>query len=125
MLTTQILGPAEGATQLAGTDLGAVARLMPGETKFIKVARADRPVGCWALTHVWMAEGVWIDPDEVKSPAVARRLLRAMREQALAVGATCILTGAQTDEVRAMLEKLGATEVPISLYQWPIVDREY
>ena len=124
MLTTRILPREEWADRLAGTDLGTVAALMPDETRIIVVEDDGAVVGCWSLTRMWQAEGVWIDPAAAKSPAIGRRLLKAMREQAIAVGASCLLTGAQTDEVRTILTKLGATELPVSLYAWPM-EREY
>ena len=120
MLTTRIVPREEWTTRLAGTDLGTVASLMPEETRMIVVEDDGVLVGCWSLTRMWQAEGVWIAPEAAKSPAIGRRLLKAMRQQAIDVGASCLLTGAQTDAVRSILTKLGATELPVSLYAWPI-----
>jgi len=120
VLTTRLLPRAEWATVLTGTDLGVVSSLMPEETVIIVVEDDEVLVGCWALTRMWQAEGVWIAPAAAKSAAVARRLLVAMRREAEKVGTHVVLTGAQTDGVRSMLTRLGAEELPISVFAWPM-----
>jgi hypothetical protein len=120
MLTKRILPREEWETVLAGRELGAVAHRLPDETSIIVIERDGVLVGCWSLTHIWQAEGLWMAPEEAQSPSVGRKLLLAMREEAHKVGTHLILTGATTDPVRALLTKVGAEELPIAVFAWPM-----
>ena len=119
-LTTRILERAEYGERLAGTDLGTVAALLPDDTRIIAVEDDGVLVGCWSLVPVWQAEGLWMAPAAAQSATVGRRLLRAMRQQAADVGACVVLTGATTEPVRQLLTKVGAQELPVHLYAWPM-----
>lgn len=119
-LTTRLVPRDEWATKLAGTDLGTVASYLPEETRIIAVEDNGVLVGCWSLTRMWQAEGLWMAPAAARSASVGRRLLMAMKHQAHEVGAQVLLTGAQNEAVRAMLLKIGARELPISLFAWPM-----
>lgn len=119
-MTTRIL-PVEEWPRLAGTELGSVWPMLdPKRAQIIVVEDAGRIVGTWALMWQMHVEGLWCHPDFRKGTAVGRRLLATMHEQAERAGAGAVITGAVSDEVRALLVKAGATKIPGDSYAIPV-----
>lgn len=119
-LTTRVL-PRDEWPRLAGTEAEHLWPLMqPGDGDIVVVERDGAIVGCWGLLRVVHAECVWIAPSERVRTSVARRLLTAMRNVARSMGARAVYTGAETDEVRQMLETLGGTKLIGDHYMVPL-----
>lgn len=103
-MTDRVL-PHEEWGRLAHTPLGAVvASLNPATTAVVVVEDTDGAiVACWAALTVVHAEGAWIAEPYRRRVSVTLRLWRAMRRIVAATGATRVVTGANSDEVRDLL----------------------
>ena len=78
----------------------------------------------WIGLRVVHAEGVWIDPRYRKSPGIVRRLVNGMGQIARHWGVKSVWTGADTDDVRRLIEKLGGTRIPMDPYVLPLLKKE-
>lgn len=115
-MTSRVL-PLEEWSRLAGTELDAVwPHLNPETARVLVVEDAGAIVGTWALFHVVHAEGVWIAETHRGKTAVARRLLKAMRQAATEMGAAVVATAALTPDVEGYLATLGAVTLPGTHY---------
>lgn len=121
-MTTRLL-PANEWAKLRGTELDAVWPRLPETAQIVVVEDGDQIVGCWALLPVWHLEGVYIAPEHRKRGAVARRLWTGMQRLLRASGVSSVATAACSDEVRALLAHLGATQLPGDHYVLPIGGR--
>ncbi len=121
MLTVRELPQSEWH-KLDGTGIGAVRQLLPQTATVIVVERGENVVACWAglPTCHYVVEGLEVVPAEQGNVAVLRKLLLGMKAHLRAEGVTNVLTGANTDEIRALLAHAGAVETGVSLYAWPI-----
>lgn len=110
-VTSRILPRAEYG-RLAGTELEAVAPVLPADADVLVVEDADGAiVGCWAAFALVHVEGVWIAPEHQGRSGVARRLLAGMRAIAGARGARAVNTASVSPDVSGMLRKLGAVQL--------------
>jgi len=80
-------------------------------------------LGCWGLTPVLHAEGVWVCEAERKRGQVQRRLLHGMRELVAEAGATGVWTGAEDENVAALIERLGGKAIPFRSFFLPLYGR--
>lgn len=111
-MTSRILPRAEWP-KLAGTEAETIWPLLdPMTAQILAVEEGDRIVGCWILAPVLHAECLWIAPEHRRTGSVGRRLWKAMRRAVLATGARTVTTGAITDDVKALLAKVGAIKLP-------------
>lgn len=110
-MTTRILPPDEWA-RLAGTEAETVWPHLPPSAHVLVVEQDDQIVGCWVLMSVLHAECLWIASAHRGKASVARRLWAFMRRTAAGLGAPVVATAAVTDDVRRLLEHVGATKVP-------------
>lgn len=118
--TTRIL-PAEEWHRLLGTELDEFVPLLdPTYTQIVVVEHDGEIVASWAATRLVHLEGIWISPAYRKSPSVGRRLLLAARQAVRSMGATWALTGCASEDVRAMLDKVGARRLPMDAYVMPV-----
>jgi len=118
-MTTRLL-PREEWPRLAGTELETVWPHLPESARVIVVEDGDQIVGCWAVFSVVHVEGVWIAPEYRTRGSVARRLLMEMRRQARAMGASAVMTGATSDDVRGLITRLHGQAVPGEQYVIPL-----
>lgn len=119
-MLTRIL-PVDEWPRLSGTELEtAWPHLRPEDTSIIVVEHENQIVGCWAVVRYVHVEGVWVHPDHRRRGGVARRLLAAMWRTARGLGAGAVLTGAMSDDVRGILDGLGASRLPGDHYVVPI-----
>ncbi len=118
-MTTRIL-PRDEYARLAGTELDAVWAHLPDATRVVVVERDGAIVGCHALLPCWHVEGLWIAPGARGRGGVARRLWRAVQDEARAIGVSAVLTAATDDRVRGLLAHVGATKVPGEAYLVPV-----
>jgi hypothetical protein len=110
-MTARILPPSDWP-RLAGTEVESLwPRLDPLLCHVLVVEEGDRIVGTWALMPIMHAECLWIAPDKRKSSSVARRLWRQLQGVASELGITAVATAAQTDDVRGLLEHVGAMKL--------------
>ena len=122
-MTTRVL-PREEWGRLPGTELAQAAPQLAAlgdDVQIVVVEHDGQIVGHWAVWRVVHLEGVWIAPAYRRTGGVARRLLRAVTDRVHALGAIWAWTGAETDDVRALLERLGATKFPYDTYAVPFV----
>lgn len=112
-MTHRILDPSEWS-RLSGTELRDVWQwLQPDRTRILVVEDEQGAiVGCWAFLYVLHAEGVYIAPEHRGRSAVARHLLRGMREIAQASDASSVWTGALDETIAAFCQRLDAREIP-------------
>lgn len=119
-MTTRLLEPSEWP-RLAGTELETVwPHLDPLQAHIVVVEADGAIVGCWAAFRQIHVEGVWIAEAHRGKAGVARRLLAGMRRTARAMGARSVATAALTDDVRGILDGLGATKLPGDHYAMPV-----
>lgn len=124
-LALRVLPPEEWP-KLAGLEIAALLPwLVPEDTRVLVVEDNDAIVGVWAATRVVHLEGVWIDPAYRRQVPVVRRLLRGAWSVAKAWGAKACWTGAQTDEVRALIQKLHGQELAMTAYVVPVPSGEW
>lgn len=112
IVTTRIL-PASEWHRLSETDLGRVcgAAPNPAAVTAIVVEDAGEILGCWALFYVPHVEGLWVAPTSRRRGVVFGHLRKAMRALTAERGISQVMTGAMSDEVRALLAKSGAVEI--------------
>lgn len=111
-MTTRILPPEEWH-RLNGTEAEAVwAQFDPARVTVLVVESEGAIVGTWVLMNVLHAECLWIAPAHRGRTAVARRLWAFMQRTARAIGVPAVATAALTDDVRRLLDHVGATKVP-------------
>lgn len=112
-MNTRLLPPDEWP-RLVGTELETVyPRMTPGLDAVMVVEDEGEIIACWASILMRHLEGVWIAPAHRGKSSAARRLLVGMGKY---VGGGGVMTGAGSEEVRAMLERLGAVKVPVDQY---------
>ena len=112
-MTSRILPQAEWS-RLAGTEAETVWPLLdPNRSQVIVVEdEAGLVIGCWVLMLVAHAECLWIAPSARKRASVARRLWLGLHRAAASMGVTTIATAALTDDVRDLLQHVGAMPLP-------------
>lgn len=106
--------------KLVGTELEPVAPYLPPDAHVLVIEKDGRIVGCWAAIRYVHVEGLWLAPDMRHRPGAARRLWLGMRQLAHAMGASVVLTGALSDDVRGLLDHVGATKLPGDHYAVPL-----
>jgi len=122
-MTTRILPPDE-YPRLAGTELETVWPTLPDGAAVLVVEQDGEIVGCWAAFLLAHVEGVWVAPAHRGKTSVARRLLVGMRRTlAEQFGASGALTAAVSDDVRGILDGLGATKLPGDHYALSLESR--
>lgn len=122
-MTARILSPAEWP-RLAETDLDVAlwTQVDPGSSlQIVVVENAERQiVACWATMACRHVEGFWVRPDHQKRGGVLRRLFVAMREVLLGLGATSVVTHAETPAIADLLIAAGATRWPGESFVLPV-----
>jgi hypothetical protein len=112
-MTSRLLPKSEWPETLAGTELGSVIQyLNPMWDAVIVVEDEGRLVGCWGGLMRLHAEGVWVHPDYQRKTSVARHLWVQMTKLARSWGMGCVLTGAGSEDVSALLKKHQAVDLP-------------
>jgi hypothetical protein len=81
---------------------------------------AGEIVATWATLVCRHVECFWVRPDHRGTGGVLRRLFVGMRELLIALRATTVITLAETNETRVLLEDAGATALPGTLYLLPV-----
>lgn len=110
-MTSRIL-PREEWARLVGTEAETVWPLLdPARAEVLVVEHDGDIVGTWILMNVVHAECLWIAPAHRHGVSVARRLWTLMRRTAAAMGVPVVATAAVTDEVRSLLDHVGAVKV--------------
>lgn len=85
---------------------------------------AGRIVGTWAFMAVIHGEGLWIDPSHRGGSAVARHLLRGLREVGTETGVAAVWTGSVDEQVDRLCRHFGASEVPMKSWVIPMTRGE-
>ncbi len=120
-MTTRLLPPDEWP-KLAGTEADAIWRdLDPALSHVIVVELDGDIVGTWILMSVLHAECLWIAPQYRKRASVGRRLWTTMQRTARSLGAPVVATAALSDDVRQMLDRIGAIHVPGDHYAMRVI----
>ena len=111
----------EWASRLAGTELGqlVVSGHFPDKSKVWVVEQGDTLKGCWSLMPQYRAEGVQILDTEHRA-VVARHLLRGLANVGAALDIPHVWTGAVSEDVDAIILKLGGILAPGREYMLPI-----
>lgn len=119
-MTTRLL-PREEWPRLNGTEMEAIWPALDAHAHIVVVEDDDgQIVGCWSLFRQVHVEGCWIAPAHRGKSSVARRMLVAMRSCAQAMGARSVATAACSEDVKQLLIKMGAVELPGSHFAMPV-----
>lgn len=111
-MTTRIL-PIDEWPKLSGTEAGLITHALdPERSHVLVVEQNEEIVGCWVLMNVLHAECLWIAPAHRGHTSVARRLWAFMQHTAQTLGVPVVATAALTDDVRELLDHVGAVKVP-------------
>ena len=99
--------------RLIGTEAETVWPHLDSRTAQVLVVEDPdgRIIGTWTFIQMLHAECVWIAPDHRGNAGVVRQLLTGLRDTAKARNLQVVATSAVTDEVKALLEHLGATKL--------------
>lgn len=118
-MTTRELPPSEW-WKLANTEAKDVwPHLKHGSTHVMVVEHEGQIVGCWLLLRMYHVECLWIAPEHQKKTSVGRRLWTGMQRLAGSLGIGAAWTAAMSDDVRALLTRAGATQLPGDHYVLP------
>lgn len=111
-MITRILPPEEWS-RLVGTEAEAVWPHLDSRRASVIVVEDEsgRIVGTWTLITQLHAECLWIDPEHRGRGSVARRLWKELQLRAKAFGAPTVATSAVSDDVRTLLEHVGAIKL--------------
>jgi hypothetical protein len=104
--------PPDEWPRLVGTEAERIRPHLPSGSRVLVVEDGPAIVGCWILMPVVHAECLWIAAAHRGKASVARRLWTVMQRTAQAMGVPIVATAALTDDVRHLLEHVGATKVP-------------
>lgn len=119
-MNTRTLPPAEWSRLTGDGWRAMLPHVRPDDVEIVVVEDDGRIVASWAVMRVVHLEGLWIDPDYRGRVGVARRLFVATLAAARRWTSGWAMTGAASDDVRAMLTKVGALPVPMDSYVMPI-----
>jgi len=109
-MTTRLLPPEEWH-KLQGYYLGSVLEHFdPMSVAILVVEDGSRIVAHWAMLSMLHVEGLWVDPKAKSRASVL--LWRGMQRLVQAQKASSVITGCLSDEVRNMLQRKGAVELP-------------
>lgn len=118
-MTTRVLPPSEYG-RLDGLDVAEFLPLAADEDRRVVVVEdGERIVGVWGVFRCVHLEGVWIAPEYRARPRVVASLLHATLDVAKE-WAPWAFTGAASDPIRRLIEKLGGQRVPMDLYAIPV-----
>ena len=111
-MTRRIL-PREEYSRLVGTYLEPLKDALPLDADVVVVEDSKGViVGAWSAFTMTHLEGIFIAPEYRKQGSVARRLLSGMREVLQARGTHRVLTAAESDDVEALIVRLGGQKLP-------------
>lgn len=108
--------------RLGGTELDHLSGLdqEPEGVRVVVVEQEGELVACWASVTAMHVEGLWYRPDKHHSSAVGRALLEEMTRLLQSAGATEVLTLAVSEEIEAMIARVGGRLVPGRLWVFPV-----
>ena len=120
-MTHRELPAAEWAALDDTGELGPFRQAIPPHARIIVVEDDhDTIIGTWAVVSFVHLDGVWIAPEHRKRGRVAWHLLEGMRSVADDLGCSVVLTGALTQDVAALIQKLGGLLIPGACYALPV-----
>lgn len=119
MLRTRILDASEWARVPVALET-LLPHVAPDDAQVVVVEEHGRIVASWAVLRVVHLEGLWIDPAYRGRVSVARRLYTATLEAARRWTSGWAMTGAASDDVRALLDHAGAQKLPMDTYVMPL-----
>lgn len=122
-MTARVLPPEEWH-RLEGTEAETVWRhFSPENTRVLVVEDGRRIVATWTMLRVVHAECIWIADSHRGSFAIARRLLRGLRDIALEWGVNRVVTGSVSPDVTALIKKVGGESLPCESFVIPVDGR--
>lgn len=105
-MTTRVLPQAEWG-RLEGRDIAKLLPFVsPDDVDVVVVEKDGAIIANWSVVKMTHLEGIEIDPDH-RNPGVVRSLLGATMAVAKARSRGAVWTAAQSDEVAAMIERIG------------------
>jgi hypothetical protein len=84
---------------------------------------AGKVIACMSVLQVTHFEGAWVDPEH-RNAGVVRALLRLASALPIARGESWVFGGADSEQMRDVLQRLGGVEVPMSTFILPVGERE-
>lgn len=119
-MTTRILPVAEWDRLRASLDLDTWRQVDPTTIQIVVVEDHGEVIAHWATMACRHVEGFWVHPDHRRRGGALRRLFVGMREILNSLNATTVLTQAETDELKGLLDKAGATRMRGQSYFLPV-----
>lgn len=92
----------------------------PENVAEVVVEDGDRVLACMSVLRATHFEGLWVDPSARRHPGVMRGLLRQATAIAQVRGERWVFGGAEHDQMRGFLGRLGGVQVPMDLYALPV-----
>lgn len=121
MITSRVLPLAEwDRLRETALDLAVWGTIDPAAAIVVVVEDDGVIVACWGTFPCRHVEGFWVRPDHQKRGGVLRRLFVGMRTVLTELGATAVVTQADTPDVADLLRAAGATRVPGESYLLPV-----
>lgn len=119
-MTTRLLPPEEWH-RLPAVIGDLLPHMVPEDVQVVVIEDATGAiVGTWTAARMVHLEGLWIAPEHRGRPSVARRLYQAGRAAAAQWTAGWAMTGAASDDVRSLLDRVGAVRLPLDTYVLPL-----
>lgn len=120
-ITAHVLARSEWH-RLAETDLPLDVwnRLDPASVEIVVVEDDGVIVRCWATMACRHVEGFWARADHRGKAGTLRALFLQMRSVLKGLGATVVVTQAETVDVVNLLESAGASRLPGSSFLLPV-----
>lgn len=112
--------PRDEWDRLNGTEMESIWPILPDDAQVIVIEDDGALVACWSLFRQLHCEGCYIAPAYRKRTTVARMLLRGLYQVARAMGARSIATAACSDDVKVMLRRMQAVELPGAHFSIPV-----
>lgn len=119
-MITRTLCPDEWP-RLKGTELEHVWPHLPDGARIVVVEEGDDILACHAVLTYVHIEGLWVHPKH-RHGTVGWRLWQAVQREVRELGANVAITGALTEQVKALIEHVHGVKLPGDAYVIPIGD---
>jgi GNAT superfamily N-acetyltransferase len=114
-MRARILSPEEWQRMEGPQIPPLIPYVSPENIHVLVVEDKGRIVACLTVLQATHFEGLWIDPEH-RNAGVSRSLLTLATALAEARGEKWVFGGADSEQMRGFLGRLGAKQVPMELY---------
>ena len=108
--------PTEEWSRLERAPVMLFPYVRPDNIAEVVVEDEGQIVACMTVLKATHYEGLWVDEAHRCNPGVMRALLRQASALARVWGEDWVFGGAEKDQMRAFMERVGGVKVPMDLY---------